>query len=222
MANLPGNTSSRYRMARLALFRNVAAEQNLAGVLLAHHADDHAETVLQRLLRGSGPPGIGGMQRRAQLGDLTLLRPLLAISGSALRRYLQSIGQPWREDASNASDVYLRNRLRPLLRQRPELADDLRNLGIACQALRDWTRTAAPDLPPAFATEMLAELPLIVATESARRWLIGQGVPPDQISPAVVDRLVTMARDAASAPRELFPGQVQVRRKKRTIQVAGE
>ena len=92
---LPANTSSRYRAIRLALFNRVVAENSLFGVILAHHADDQAETVLHRLLRGSGPMGIAAMQPETKIDGLRILRPLLDCRGVALRDYLSSIGQTW-------------------------------------------------------------------------------------------------------------------------------
>src|SRR5205807_386086 len=107
MKRLPANASARYRAARIAFFREVVSARNLAGLILAHHADDQAETVLQRLLRGSGPAGLAGMAERTTLAGLLVLRPLLHARREALRDWLRHIGQPWREDASNESDQYL-------------------------------------------------------------------------------------------------------------------
>jgi tRNA(Ile)-lysidine synthetase-like protein len=213
MAELPANTSSRYRAVRIALFRKVVSEHALAGVVLAHHADDQAETVLQRLLRGSGPMGLAGMERAADLGGLAMVRPLLGIRRDALREFLKRIGQPWREDASNASDKYLRNRLRRLLAEKTTLFDPLLELAAACHALRDCVKQSSPILGKTFSAPQLADLPSLLATESARRWLTDRGVPPEQISPAIVARIVTMAADAGSASRAHFPGGVLVRRK---------
>ncbi len=106
MADIPANDSSRYRAARLALFRRVARDHALGGVLLAHHADDRAETILHRLLRGSGPAGLSPLELVTDLGGLRIVRPLLEARADEIRRYLTRIGQPWREDASNASDAY--------------------------------------------------------------------------------------------------------------------
>src|SRR5438445_474032 len=77
LAKRPANQSALYRAIRLAFFRKVVAEHQLHGVLLAHHADDQAETVLHRLLRGSGAAGLGGMARGARQGLLSVFRPLL-------------------------------------------------------------------------------------------------------------------------------------------------
>ncbi|MBK1882149.1 tRNA lysidine(34) synthetase TilS [Luteolibacter pohnpeiensis] len=98
------------REARQDFFANCASRWQCPRVILAHHAEDQAETVLWNLLRGSH--GCRGMQRERTMGDLTYFRPLLGVRRAELRDYLRSKGLPWREDASNAEPIAVRNRLR--------------------------------------------------------------------------------------------------------------
>src|SRR5262249_27720399 len=86
-------------------------------------------------------------------------------------------------------------------------------------ALRDWSREAAPVLEEQFAAVQLAGLPGVLGHESARRWLIDRGVPMDEISTEVIDRLVEMARDAATPSRQDFPGALRVRRRRGMMDV---
>jgi len=207
------NRSARFRAARLALFRHVAESAGLNGVILAHHADDQAETVLQRLLRGASPEGLAGMSAESRLAGLLIVRPLLGASRDQLRQYLASIDQSWREDASNESDQYTRNRLRKLLNAHPRLRPDLLSLSQACRELRDWARDHAPPLSAVFACSALGLLPPLLARESARRWLLARGVPARQMDAAAIHQLITMAQDAASPPRQQFSGNILVARR---------
>ena len=211
--SLPSNVSARYRAARLEFFRQVVAAERLQGVLLGHHADDQAETVLHRLLRGSGPSGLAGMSPRTCIDGLVILRPLLAVRRSQLRSYLDEFGQDWREDASNESSQYLRNRLRKWLAAEPALHGTLLALSESCRSLRHWLGRAAPVLPETFTTELLHRLPDILAHESARRWLIARGAPASELSEQVLGRLIALATDAATPPRQQFPGGMHVRRR---------
>jgi tRNA(Ile)-lysidine synthase len=213
MGPLPKNPSARYRAIRLELFRRVVEREKLLGVIVAHQADDQAETILLRLLRGSGPAGLAAMRPRRQIGGLTILRPLLAVRRQALRDFLTSRGQDWREDASNRSEKYARNRVRKFLESRPDLHEPLLAVGRACAAYVDWIRKTAPVLGDRFPAIELAECPRMLARESARRWLISQGVPPEALTPAMLDRLRDLAADAASPPRQQFPARVVVRRR---------
>ncbi|WP_426417357.1 tRNA lysidine(34) synthetase TilS [Aestuariirhabdus sp. LZHN29] len=90
--------------------------------LLAHHQQDQAETLLYRLVRGSGARGLGSIPRRRQLGAGELLRPLLDHSRSQLLDYGKSRDLRWVEDESNRSlrfdRNYLRHRVLPAFRQR--------------------------------------------------------------------------------------------------------
>jgi tRNA(Ile)-lysidine synthase len=218
---LPANPSARYRTARLALFGEVVAARGLVGVLLAHHADDQAETVLHRLLRGSGYAGLAGMGRRSTVRGLVILRPLLGVGREALRAHLREGGQAWREDESNASEHYFRNRLRRVLEAFPQFTPRLLEMSEACRAARDWARGAAPVLPATFPLSELRDLPVVLAREAAGGWLASRGVPRGELSPAVIDRLLAMATDAATPSRQHFPGQVLIRRRGGSISQVG-
>jgi len=81
-------------------------------VVTAHTADDQAETILQRIIRGTGIGGLKGMDRVRPLGPATLIRPLLEFRRAELRSYLGDLGQPYRRDSSNADVRFTRNRIR--------------------------------------------------------------------------------------------------------------
>jgi tRNA(Ile)-lysidine synthase len=213
MPDLPRNPSARYRAIRFELFRRVVFDHKLLGVILAHHADDQAETVLLRLLRGSGPAGLGGMKPKATVAGIIVLRPLLRTRRSELRDFLGERAQPWREDASNQSQRYARNRVRRFLQAREDLHEPIITLGRACSEFNRWVRANAPKLDSRFAAIKLAELPGALGRESSRRWLIAQGVPPVHLTGDVLDHLCKMAIDAATPSRQLFPANVVVHRR---------
>ncbi|NVK42773.1 MAG: tRNA lysidine(34) synthetase TilS [Oceanospirillaceae bacterium] len=81
-------------------------------LLLGHHADDQAETLLLRLLRGAGVRGLRGMPRQRPLGAGMLLRPLLERTRAELEAWARGRGLDWIEDPSNAATHYDRNYLR--------------------------------------------------------------------------------------------------------------
>jgi tRNA(Ile)-lysidine synthase len=106
------------RRARIAFFNELLTTRQATAVVLAHHADDQAETVLMRLLRGSGMTGLAGMPYRNNRG---YVRPLLGITRVEIESYLIERGLVWREDKSSHDNSFLRNRIRhellPLLQQ---------------------------------------------------------------------------------------------------------
>ena len=97
------------RSARYAFFDEVAATHGARSVALAHHADDQAETVLLRLLRGTGGSGLCAM---APKSAGRYVRPLLGVSRREIEEYLGTRGIPWRNDSSNEDGNFLRNRVR--------------------------------------------------------------------------------------------------------------
>jgi len=216
----PSNTAARFRAARFALFKRVAETNALRGVLLAHHADDQAETAMQRLLRGSGPPGLRGMPAETTIAGLLVHRPLLGVSKTVLQALLVDRGIAWREDASNRSPAYQRNRVRTVLSTHPQIAVAAIELADTCRTMLATLRAIAPTLGEAFDVSALNELPLPLARESARRWLGEHAGADVEIAPAAIERLLQMANDAASPPRQHFSGKLLVRRKSGKITAA--
>jgi tRNA(Ile)-lysidine synthetase-like protein len=214
--DLPANPSARYRALRLALYGRVCDAHGLDGVILAHHADDQAETVMLRLLRGADLNALTGMRPSVRLGDLLVLRPLLGVGASLLRGYLRDAAQSWREDASNASPKYLRNRVRQALTRRPDLTAALLRLAEVSWRWRRWVSRQAPVLGASFAGEVLCALDAEVAAESCRRWLRERGAA-QALAATELERFVSFATDAAAPARLSVSGGLVVRRRRGMI-----
>lgn len=109
------------RHERYAFFAQIQREYNLPFLLTAHTADDLAETVLMRLISGTGVAGLGAIRSKSKRGDYTLLRPLLIFTKEELCQYLSQRGQTWREDSTNhianAPRTQVRLQLLPLLKK---------------------------------------------------------------------------------------------------------
>ena len=101
------------RTARYAFMEETAARIGARFVATAHTSDDQLETILYRILRGTGISGLCGIPSFRRLNDLTtLVRPLLDVSRSEVMAYLEVIGQTHRTDSSNLNLNHMRNRIR--------------------------------------------------------------------------------------------------------------
>jgi tRNA(Ile)-lysidine synthase len=99
-------------MARYRLLRDECRRRGILHLLLAHHADDQAETVAMRLARRSGPDGLAGMAALVDQPEVRLLRPLLGESRARLTATLLARGVQWLDDPSNVDPRFERARLR--------------------------------------------------------------------------------------------------------------
>jgi len=106
-----GNVQSAARAARYALLNQWMDDQNIQWLATAHHADDQLETLLMRLLRGSGLDGLSGIRRKRG----SLLRPFLQCRKSDLIGYVANEGLTAVDDPSNADDDFDRVRVRRAL-----------------------------------------------------------------------------------------------------------
>ena len=141
------------RHERYEWLAQMAREIQADWVAVGHSAEDQVETVLFRLLRGSGLQGLAGMPALRPLAPgIQLLRPLLDIRRADLLGYLQEQGQPYRLDSSNQDLNFSRNRIRqeliPLLEKgyQPALMEIFLRLGQQCQEVNDWIQQEALNL----------------------------------------------------------------------------
>ncbi len=183
----PGpNLEARARAARL--------EALGPGAMTGHTADDQAETVLLRLLRGAGLDGLSAMRPGPT-------KPILALRRAETRALCTRIGLAVLDDPSNSDPAFARNRIRaevlPLL---DDIAD--RDTGAllarAASLLGDDARfldELALEIDPTSATELRAA-PAPLARRAVRRWLTDGGYPPDL---ATVERVLAVARGEAAA-----------------------
>ncbi len=136
--NRPNGLEAAARQARYAFLQeaaiNVTPPGKVPRVVVAHHADDQAETLLLHLVRGSGLRGFAGMRLVSQLplpnSPVLLIRPLLGVTRATLLAYAKKHNLTWREDSSNQCVDFTRNRIRhralPELRQiNPRLVETL-------------------------------------------------------------------------------------------------
>ncbi|HLW60108.1 MAG TPA: tRNA lysidine(34) synthetase TilS [bacterium] len=103
------------RRLRYEFFARVARETGAAALATGHTSDDQAETVLMRMLRGTGPEGLGGIPPVRTAGGVRIIRPLIDTPRHDVEGYLRSRGIGWREDSTNQDPTILRNRIRRVL-----------------------------------------------------------------------------------------------------------
>lgn len=182
-----GNLQARARTARYAALADAARVVGAAAIATAHHADDRAETVLLRLMRGAGPRGLAVLPPRAPLapsaqvaergdaGGIELVRPLLRARRGSVIAHLERHGVPFATDPSNDDPRYLRTRVR---RELMPLLEELSS-GIVGHlvALADQLGSEGGDQASSFplprsTQTALAELMRSRST-SARVWLPG-------------------------------------------------
>ncbi|NOU98305.1 tRNA lysidine(34) synthetase TilS [Paenibacillus sp. LMG 31456] len=106
------NSQSAARELRYRFLHKAAALFKANRIALAHHADDQAETVLMRLLRGTGPSGLTGIPKRRMEKEMELVRPLLRIYKTEILDYCHTQQLPYSIDSSNLERKYVRNELR--------------------------------------------------------------------------------------------------------------
>ncbi|MFD0674810.1 tRNA lysidine(34) synthetase TilS [Cohnella sp. GCM10027633] len=106
------NAQTAAREKRYIFLREVASRHGCSYAMFGHHADDQAETVLMRIIRGTGPGGLAGIPHRRREEEMELIRPLVRITKGELLAYCKRNGVPYAVDSSNVDRHYFRNAVR--------------------------------------------------------------------------------------------------------------
>ncbi len=167
-----GNVESRARTARYEALAELCEEHHIQDLLLAHHQNDQAETVLLQLLRGAGVAGLSAMPAQRPLKSnqyqVNVLRPLLDQSRSELEAYAKKYRLRWIEDSSNSDVRYRRNALRKkvipqLMQIQPEaLSNIARSANLMAEAQTLLDRLAQQDGKSIFEKGALKLKPLLL------------------------------------------------------------
>lgn len=209
------------RKVRRKLAAEVCDRIGAASVAWGHHADDQVETVVLRLARGTSPEGLAGMAAREVFPGLVVIRPLLDLTRSALEAFACTHRLTWRQDASNQSDDFARNRARRHVL--PVLESQLNPM--AREAILRMSRLARDerDLLAARTAELLAACGAAGSRDDLRRdrlqalhiadlrrvlraWLLDRGVDPILMTFARLDRLTGLVPGRSSGEAPLAGG----------------
>jgi tRNA(Ile)-lysidine synthase len=221
----PGSGEEAARNARYAFLERVRQKHNARKIALGHNVNDQAETILMRLLRGSGPSGLTGIP---PCRDRTIIRPLIEIERLEIEKYLKARNFMSVTDSSNLSTHYLRNKIRlelmPLLEQhQPRLthlltqtAEILRDEGDYLERIAGaWLKkegTCHPDNSYELSIASFIDLPVALRRRAARQII---GVVKKDLRRITWDHIEAIQKLAhAEKPQAVlkFPGGIEARR----------
>ncbi len=220
------------RTLRYRALAELAEQTGASRIATAHTADDQAETVLLRLMRGTSPDGLGGIPERSP--DGRIVRPLLRVSRNQIERFARARRLHWREDSSNRRVNYARNRLRR--HWLPGLAGDfnprlLRAIGSLADAQREdseWIATLVErEAASRFAMDGRwlqieakdwSELPEALARRLARWALVhcGEG---RAVSRVHLERMLSFLRSGRPGTHIELPGRLCLERDARGFRI---
>ena len=209
-----GNLEQDARRARRRFFRELTDAGTVTRIATGHTRSDQAETVLYRILRGSGGTGLRGILPVTTEG---IVRPLLGVSRAAVEAWLRERGLEWREDATNRDLSMDRNALRhavlPMLRARfnPRLDDALAQLAeLSAGEESYWDELLGPKPsttgPVILTVRDIAEAPPAVARRRIRRAIETAKGDLRQIEFPHVETIRAMAHSADGHGRVQLPG----------------
>ncbi|HEB90551.1 MAG TPA: tRNA lysidine(34) synthetase TilS [Deltaproteobacteria bacterium] len=203
------------RTLRRAALLDMAGNDDCRWIATAHHAGDQAETLLMRLLRGTGPDGLAGMAPRS--ADGRWLKPLLRVLPERISAWAEEEGIAWREDESNQDRRFTRNRLRldwiPGLEAtfNPQLLRTLGDLAEAGRQDLEWIeglvdeavgeRVELGTSGVRFAIGGWDEIPEALARRVVRRVLIEVGLGR-HVSRIHLERILAFLRRGRAAGRD--------------------
>lgn len=223
-----GSVEEIARGERYAFFERVALAEGANAVAVGHHADDNAETILHRILRGTGLRGVSGIRVARPLsgsGDLRLIRPLLGARRDDIFRYIESEGVIFREDATNvaleATRNVIRNQLIPQIARQinPQVVTALLRLGEQAGWVEAYLRETAhrtldtliiarTDQELTLNAAALARKSRIVQTELIREAILLFQLGEQHLSFGHINGVAEMVNDGRTGKTLSLPGDM--------------
>jgi len=216
------------RQLRLANLSAIARSRRCTWVSTGHQKNDNAETIVHRLLRGTGFHGLAGIRQVRRFDDLQLASPLLCVTRQEIIQYLQRRDLRWREDQTNADIAYTRNyirhRLLPALQKEAQgcLTEELSELAAAAAGLYDRIEREAEEARSKFvelaagriviSASELVSLPEIVAVELIRQSLVSLAVGESDLAQVHYTSILQLARRNVGGKKVTLPHGFLVRR----------
>ncbi len=216
------------RHLRLEALIDIAKANNCSRIATAHQKNDNAETIIQRLSRGTGFRGLGGIwPERTFADEIKFIRPLLCFTRDEVVRYLQQRNLNWRRDHTNADCTYRRNyirhRLLPALQQEcsDSIVEQLSQLARSARKYYDMICSRADELWPSLADSdvektvldlklFLAE-PQPVKVELIRRSLANIGCGEKNLTQGHYEGILQLAQQNVTGRKMELPGGFAVR-----------
>jgi len=228
-----GSLEERARKERYQFLTKIKEKVKAQKIALGHQLDDQAETVLMRLLRGSGPLGLGAIP---PVRDALIIRPLIKVSREEVQDYLRQKGILWMQDSSNLQPVHMRNRIRlellPMLKMyQPRILEVLARTAeiiredenILVSQAQEWLDQNALRLKQdqiSIAIDKLSQLPKALQRRVLRCAIghVGQGLR--KISLKHLDLTLHMCFAKAPQGQIYLPGNLAVKKRYNQIIIA--
>jgi tRNA(Ile)-lysidine synthase len=229
----PGSIEEIGRRERYAFFEKVCLQVDAGVVAVGHHADDNAETILHRVLRGTGLRGLSGIPRSRRISpasQVRVVRPLLRHTSRELLAYLDDSGIAYHEDRTNQSSEPMRNRIRNVLLPRieadfnPQVRDALNRLGEQAFWLEEYLRETIQrtfetliishtDQELSLNVNALARKSRIVQTEIVRLAYTSFGLGEQELSFAHLVSALDLIADPGSGKQIQLPGGMTIEKR---------
>jgi len=232
------------RLSRFEFFERVCLRHGIKAIALAHHADDDVETVLHRIVRGTGFRGLAGIPWQRSLrpnSDIRVVRPMLAFRRAEIEAYLQERNIASRCDATNESQIFTRNRIRhellPLLRERfnPSVDDALMRLAEQARELNDYLVETAERMLESLVIEQtdrqlvlhspsLARKALVIQMQLIRQAILRMGFGEAELTYGHVKAVAALASSQEGTKELHLPAGLRVSRRyaRLVFELAGE
>jgi tRNA(Ile)-lysidine synthase len=199
----------------------IAKENNCGSIVTAHHMDDNAETMVHRLMRGTGFRGLGGIWPGKIFDDVEIVRPMLCIRRTEVIDYCKAGGIKWRDDHTNMDTSFKRNWIRheliPYLRQGNDgLEKELWKLASSARRLNRRIENESDDVweklyletgkeSVAFDRKEFCRLGDMIAVEAVRRAIVQAGSGEKDMTEVHYKSILELARDGRNGKKLELP-----------------